>query len=249
MKKYLLTVAVPLALLFSTACNEDGTLKDFGNGLSTDEVVAGLKEALTVGTDTSVTRLNRTDGYWQDLAVRILLPQQVQNVYNASSTIGLDGAFGTLLDDFQLKMNRAAENAADKAKPIIWEAITGITIADGWSILKGDSTAATNYLKGATYTSLVDAYLPDVTDALEEVGAQQAWSSITSTYNPLINTYNNTVAIITGNPYALLPTDLSRYVTEKALDGLFLKVSDEERRIRRDPIARVTDLLRRVFGQ
>jgi hypothetical protein len=87
-----------------------------------------------------------------------------------------------------------------------------------------------------------------VTDAMEDVGAQQAWNTIVSTYNPLITTYNNTVGSF-GQPFALLPTDLSRYVTEKALDGLFLKVSDEERRIRRDPIARVTDLLRKVFGQ
>jgi len=250
MKQFLLFLALPFALLLAPGCNEDGSLKDFGGGLSTDEVVRGLKEALTVGTDTSVVRLNRVDGYWQDAAVRILLPQQVQNVYNTASSIpGLGSAFQTAINGFQQQMNRAAENAAEKAKPILWDAITGISIADGWAILRGDSTAATTYLKNGTYTPLVDAYLPDVTDAMEDVGAQQAWNTIVSTYNPLITTYNNTVGLLGGQPFALLPTDLSRYVTEKALDGLFLKVSDEERRIRRDPIARVTDLLRKVFGQ
>jgi hypothetical protein len=142
-----------------------------------------------------------------------------------------------LIADLVLKMNRAAEEAADEAKPIFWQAIEALTITQGMQILKGDSTAATRYLESQTRDSLFARYKPRIQEAMESVGAQQAWTEIVDLYNSL--------------PTTLTPIqnrDLSAYVTDKALYGLFLKIGQHETRIRRDVSYRVTDLLRKVFA-
>jgi hypothetical protein len=142
-----------------------------------------------------------------------------------------------LIADLVLKMNRAAEEAADEAKPIFWQAIEALTITQGMQILKGDSTAATRYLENQTRDSLFARYKPRIQEAMESVGAQQAWTEIVDLYNSL--------------PTTLTPIqnrDLSAYVTDKALYGLFLKIGQHETRIRRDVSYRVTDLLRKVFA-
>jgi hypothetical protein len=210
--------------------------------LSTEEIIAGLKSALNVGTDTSVSLLNKQDGYYQDLAVKILLPPEAQVIYTKISEI----PFGNeLLEETILKLNRAAEDAAIEAKPIFINAITGITITDGLSILNGNDSAATSYLKTRTFTPLTDAFQPKIDAALGKkiIGDVSA----SSAYDKLVSAYNT--ASLNGLLFERITTNtLSEHVTKRALDGLFLKVAEEEKAIRHDPIARVTDILKKVFG-
>ncbi|MCS7298300.1 MAG: DUF4197 domain-containing protein [Bacteroidia bacterium] len=205
-----------------------------GEALTEEEIVAALKEALIVSTDTVVRHLNRLDGYYGDELIRILFPSDAERLRTAIEA--LPGG-PQLIQDLILKMNRAAEEAAAEAKPIFWEAIRTLTIQEGMRLLKGDSTAATEYLKEKTTDSLYLRYKPKIQAAMEEVGAQQAWEYLVDTYNDL--------------PTTLTPIqnrDLAAYVTERALYGLFLKIGQHETRIRRDVSYRVTDLLRRVFA-
>lgn len=228
MKRFSFYFVLFFSIIFlNTACITD----DLEGGLTNDEIIAGLKEALRVGSDNSVTTLNKENGYFADLALKILLPPEAANVESKLRDFG----FGYMVDDVILKMNRAAEAAAVKAKPIFINAITNITINDGLNILNGSDNAATIYLQNNTQTQLVAAYKPDIQAAMEEAGAQQAWASVTSKYNslPLVTPVN---------------TDLSQHVTQKAMDGLFLTIAKEEKKIRQDPVARVTDILKKVFG-
>lgn len=205
---------------------------DFIQSLTSSDVANGLKEALRVSSDTSVSQLNRVDGYFLDNAVKILLPEEIKA---AESTIRLIPGAGSVLDNLILKMNRAAETAAKDATPILWSAISGITFSDAMAILKGENDAATQYLKSKTFTGLQNAFKPHIEDALTTVGAQQTWETVVGYYNqiPLFPDAN---------------TDLAAFTTEKALDGLFHKVAVEEGKIRTDINHQVTDLLRKVFG-
>ncbi len=202
--------------------------------LTEEEVVAALKQALEIGTDTVTRHLNRLDGYYGDELIRILFPEEAWKVKVAIEALP-DGQ--TLIQNLVLKMNRAAEEAADEAKPIFWQAIRDLTIQEGMRLLKGDSVAATRYLETQTRDSLYARYKPRIQEAMESVGAQQAWEEIVDLYN--------------GLPTTLTPLenrDLAAYVTDRALYGLFLKVGAHETRIRRDVSYRVTDLLRKVFA-
>ncbi|MCS7188265.1 MAG: DUF4197 domain-containing protein [Bacteroidia bacterium] len=205
-----------------------------GEQLTEEEVVAGLKEALRVATDTTVRYLNRIDGYYGDALIRILFPEEAWKVKAAIEALpgGRD-----LIQDLVIKMNRAAEEAAAEAKPIFWNAIAALTIQEGMRILKGDSVAATTYLKNQTQDSLYVRYKPKIQAAMESVGAQQAWEYIVDTYNSLPTT---------DTP--LENRDLSAYVTHRALYGLFLKIGQHETKIRREVQYRVTDLLQKVFA-
>lgn len=205
---------------------------DLLSSLTGSDVANGLKEALRVSSDTSVSQLNRVDGYFLDNAVKILLPDEIKA---AESTIRLVPGAGTVLDNLILKMNRAAETAAKDATPILWNAISGITFSDAMGILNGQNDAATQYLRSKTFTGLQAAFKPHIEDALTAVGAQQTWGSVVTYYNqiPLLPDAN---------------TDLAAFTTEKALDGLFYKVAVEEGKIRTDINHQVTDLLRKVFG-
>ncbi|MCS6895734.1 MAG: DUF4197 domain-containing protein [Bacteroidia bacterium] len=222
----------PLSLAWLVSCEKLENLQE--SPLSEQEIVAALKEALRVSTDTTVRYLNRLDGYYGDELIRILFPPDAQRLRAAIEV--LPGG-QQLIQDLIVKMNRAAEEAADEAKPIFWNAITELTIQDGMNILKGDSIAATRYLRDKTYDSLYIRYKPKIQEAMESVGAQQAWEYLVDTYNSLPTTLN-----------PITNRDLAAYVTDRALYGLFLKVGQHETRIRRDVSYRVTDLLRRVFA-
>lgn len=202
-----------------------------GGKLSEDEVAKGLKEALKYGADSSSTQLHRQDGYLMDAAVKIFLPQEATV---AAATV--DNIIPGLSTNLITRLNRAAEDAAVEAKPILWNAIEGLTVEDAFTILNGNNDAATQYLRGKTQQGLYNAFKPKIENSLQTVGAQQLWAQFTNTYNsiPLVNP---------------IPNNLAEHVTNKALDGLFIYVAKEETRIRTDVNARVTDLLRKVFDK
>lgn len=198
--------------------------------LSNTDIASGLKEALSIGAKNAAGRLSVTDGFFRNAAVKILLPKEAQQVESTLRSIGM----GSLVDKAILSMNRAAEDAAKQAAPIFLNAITSITIQDGLNILKGGNNAATNYLKGRTTGALTAAFSPVIQKSLGKVGAPEIWKSLFSTYNKVSR---NKV-----NP------DLTGYVTERALSGLFVSIGDEEAKIRTNPASQVTGLLQKVFG-
>ncbi len=233
-----------LLILFATSCDQESLDQILNPSLTESEVIEGLRAALTVGTDTSVTTLNKVNGYFADQAVKILLPPEAQIIQQYVNY--LPGG-QLVIDEVILKINRAAEQAAVEAKPIFVNAITGITIQDGFNILRGADTAATQYLKLSTYDSLQSRFTPPITQALStplvgNLSAQSAYADLISLYNSIPRVpFVFTQPPITNN-------SLSSYTTIRALDGLFLKVAEEEKLIRRDPLHRVTQILKRVFG-
>lgn len=204
-----------------------------GDKSQQNNIVAALKEALTIGAEKGTQKLSVADGFFKNAAVKILLPPEAQKVEAALQKIGM----GHLVEDAILSMNRAAEDAAKSAAPIFVNAIKGMSVKDGVQILNGGDTAATAYLKGATTAELTKAFKPVIDKALENTGATKHWTSLTTAYNKLPTSFNK------------INTDLSGYVTEKALDGVFYQVAQEEKEIRKNPAARVTDLLKSVFGK
>jgi hypothetical protein len=206
--------------------------KDSGsNGLTTTDVVNGLKEALTKGAESSSNKLSALNGFFGNAALKILMPPEAAKVENTLRKAG----FGKQVDEAILSMNRAAEDAAKSAAPIFVNAIKGMSINDAWGILKGSDTAATSYLKGKTTASLTEAFRPVIEQSLGKVGATKYWNAMFSTYNklPLVSKVN---------------PDLSAYVTDKALSGIFMQLATEEQTIRKDPVAQTTALLKKVFG-
>jgi hypothetical protein len=202
--------------------------------LSNEEVIQGLKEALTVGTRNAVTKTAAAGGFNQDPVIRIPFPEEAQQVKVWANQMMMGGK----VTAFENTMNQAAEKAAAEAVPVFVNAITGMTIQDGFSILRGDSLAATTYLKQKTTAELTAKFRPIVDRAIDEV-------NLTSLWEPLAEGYNATT-LFSGKPQ--VNTDLGAYVTERALGGLFYYVGVEEKKIRRDPAARVSDILVRVFG-
>ena len=203
--------------------------------LTDTQIVDGLKEALRVGSDTAVYQGNKYDGYFGNALIKILLPPEADPIIDL---IGQTSIGQQYLNDVVLKMNRAAEQAAIEATPILIDAITGMTISDGITILNGADDAATQYLKGNTQPQINQAFRPYVLDALESVGAQSAWGTLTSYYNP--------IATIAGQPQ--VNTDLTDYTTTRATDGLFVLVGQEEMKIRTEVSHQVNDILQSVFG-
>lgn len=201
------------------------------------EVAMGLREALTVGITNAVLQTNKEDGYFGNPAIKIPFPQEASGAMQFMQNSQL---LRPLLNDFVLKLNRAAENASAEARPIFVDAIRNITITDAWNILRGGNNAATEYLRQQTYDLLYQAFRPQVLASLNEVGAQEIWSDLSTTYNA--------IAAFTPN-LSRINTDLAYYATTEALNGLFTVVALEEQKIRQDPAARVTDLLRRVFAR
>jgi hypothetical protein len=199
-------------------------------GLSNDEIINGLKEALSVGAGNGTKKLSSVNGFFADAAVKILMPTEAKRVEDKLRAVGM----GKQVDNAILAMNRAAEDAAQSATPIFINAIKTITIQDGLGILRGTDVAATNYLKDKTLTQLTDAFRPVIEQSLQKVDATKHWKTIFSTYNTFSNDKVN--------------TDLTAYVTEKALAGIFYQVGLEEQKIRKDPMARTTDLLKKVFN-
>jgi len=201
-------------------------------GLGDVKIGEGLKQALQVGTENAVKLTGRTDGYFKNQAIKILMPEKLKTLERGLRTVGYDRE----IDDFVLRMNRAAEQAAPSAKKIFWDAIGAMTIDDARGILNGAQTAATDYFKTKTTGQLTTAFSPVVHQTMADVG-------VTKQYEDLF-------ARAQRIPFLNLESfDLDQYVVGRALDGLFHVVGDEEKRIRTNPAARVTDLLREVFGQ
>jgi hypothetical protein len=201
------------------------------NALSNDQIVQGLKEALSVGVERGTQKLSATDGFFASAALKILLPEEAQKVERTLRSMGL----GKQVDQAILSMNRAAEDAARAAAPIFIQAVKEMTVQDAVSILKGSDTAATSYLRGKTTARITEAFRPVIEKSLEKVDATRYWNTVFSTYNK--------VALTKVNP------DLSAYVTDKALQGIFVQLGQEEAKIRKDPAARTTEILKTVFKQ
>lgn len=195
-----------------------------------DKVAQALKQALSVGAQNAAGALARPDAYYKS-AFRIPFPQEAKTMADTLNRIGM----GSLVEQIVLSMNRAAESAAEQAKPVFLDAIRSMSIADALQILRGRSTAATDYLQDHTRTKLTAAYRPAVAAALDKVNATRYWSQA-------VEAYDRVPFVPRVNP------DLAGYVTTRALDGLFVKVGEEEKRIRENPTARVTSLLKNVFG-
>ena len=202
-----------------------------GEKLSDSKIVQGLKEALEIGTDNAVKDVTKVDGYYKNPQIKIPLPQSVQKVESVLRAVGC----GPKVDELSLSMNRAAERAAPKAKALFWDAVKAMTFEDARQILKGSDDAATRFFEDKTRGQLHQLFAPIVHTAMTEVGVTR--------------TYQQVYAKVNTIPYAdRLKLDLDAYVTGKALDGLFYMVAEEERKIRKDPAARVTQLLKEVFG-
>jgi hypothetical protein len=199
--------------------------------LSESEVVAGLKEALQVGSRNAATSASRTDGYFGNSLIKIPFPPEARSMETKLRSLGMNKQ----VDDFILTVNRAAEEAAKEAAPVFLDAITGMTVTDGFNILRGADTAATGYLRQKTSVTLHVRFKPIIRRAVDKVSVTRYW-------NPLASTYNKIPFVDPVNP------DLEEYITQRALGGLFTLVAQEETRIRKDPAARVTELLKRVFG-
>ena len=237
------------SILIFTGCAEltqlaSQTLNE-NRPLTQADIVSGLKEALVVGTGKSVDLLGVTDGYYKDELVKILLPPEADVIVkNISRIPGGD----KLIEDAILSINRAAEDAVSEAKPIFVNSIKSMTITDAVSILKGSDNAATQYLKNTTYDQLVDLYRPKIKNSIDkklvgDVSTGQSWDLLTGKWNDLANSVVGRVA-----GFKPVEIQLDEYLTQKALNGLFLKIEDQEKMIRKDPVARVNDILKRVFG-
>lgn len=231
MKKIILFPFIFCSLFFISSC-EDFNLDQFNSDLTNEQIVDGLKEALNVGTDTAVTQGSAFNGYYENTLIKIAFPENAAVVQSVLSSIPYGDE---LIDVFVEKLNRAAEDAADKATPIIKDAILSITFDDALDILNGTDTAATHYLRLKTFSDLYDSFKPDIQNSLESVGAQQAWEDVIDLYNSIPLTDD-------------VSTDLADYTTNKALDGLFLLIGEEEGKIRTDISHQVTAILQEVFG-
>jgi len=229
-----LVMALGIAALTATACFDAGTIDKVlrGDGvLDESTVAAGLKEALRVGTERSAATTSQFDGFYGNALIKIVVPEQYRGVASTMRDVGL----GSSIDDFERSMNRAAEKASGEAIEVFWSAITQMSIADAFGILNGGETAATDYFRSRTTASLTARFQPIVQTKMEEVG-------VYNLYNELFAKYN---ALPIDKPEAV---DIDEYVTARTVSGLFSVLEGEEKRIRDDPAARTTALLRKVFG-
>jgi hypothetical protein len=227
---FLLTVSPALAQ-FDKVLKGLGNFSN-GNGLSDAKIGSGLQEALKVGTENAVVQTGTVDGFLKNQAIKILMPKSLQTIEKPLRLVG----YGPQIDEFVVGMNRAAEKAVPFAKDIFWQAIGAMTFDDARRILNGNDTAATDYFKGKTAKKLQTAFLPNVKDVMDQVGVNRQ-------YNQLIGKYKDV-------PFSKnIAFDVNQYVTEKTTDGLFFVVGQEEKKIRTNPSARVTDLLKEVFSK
>lgn len=208
-----------------------GTLTATAPSLSNDEVIKGLKEALTVGTNNSSGMAAKVDGYLKNPQLFIPWPAEAKDMRAKLIKLGMQKK----VTEFETSLNRAAEEAAKKAAPVFVNAITGMSIGDGFAILNGSDSAATHYLREKTFAPLKDQFMPVVKEAIVKV-------KVTSYWAPLATAYNKLPGVKKQNP------DLNDYVCTKAINGLMILIQEEEAKIRKDPMARVTDLLKKVFG-
>ena len=203
-----------------------------GAGLDDSTIASGLKDALSVGTKNAVSLTSKLNGYFGNEAIKILLPDKIEKAAELAGKLG----YQKQVDDFILSMNRAAEKAAPKAASQFADAIKEMSIEDARKILSGGNTAATEYFKSKTYSKLYDEFKPSVSESMNQVGVTHA--------------YNDMMGKVPSVPFAKPESvDLNHYVTTKALDGLFYMVGQEEQKIRTNPMAQTTDLLKKVFGK
>ncbi|MGC1389650.1 MAG: DUF4197 domain-containing protein [Bacteroidales bacterium] len=206
-------------------------LSSKSKGLTEKDAADGIKEALVNGTGVSVKLVSVPDGYWGNPEIKIPFPAEAKEMESKMRAIGM----GKKVDEFNESMNRAAEKAASEAKPIFINAIKGMTVRDAINIVKGADNAATMYLKNNTSPELVAKFQPIIKTSLDNVNATKYWSDLITIYNkiPLVKKLN---------------PNLPQYVTQKAIDGLFIMIAKEELKIRKDPMARTSELLKKVFG-
>ncbi len=233
----LLILGVLLVLVAPPASAQlDQLLKGLGigrqSGLSEAKIGSGLKEALKVGTENTVKLTGRVDGYFMNEAIKIPMPEKLQTLEKGLRLVG----YGPQVDELVLSMNRAAERAAPQAKQIFWDAIGEMTFDDARKILNGSETAATEYFKSKTTDKLTAAFRPVVDRTMNEVGVTRQYKALVAQYQTIPFVKSETV-------------DIDQYVVTKSLDGLFHVLSEEERKIRTNPAARVTDLLKEVFAK
>jgi hypothetical protein len=200
-------------------------------GLSSDEIANGLKEALRIGAEKGCTNLAKPDGFFKNAALKILMPPEAAKVESTLRSVGLN----QYADDFILSMNRAAEDACITAAPIFVNAIKQMTISDGLNILRGDESAATTYLRSKTSAELKSSFNPIIKTSLDKVNATKYWEKAITAYNAI--PFSNKKI----NP------DLSAYVTEKAMEGIYSEITKQEKDIRANPMARTSELLKKVF--
>jgi hypothetical protein len=206
-------------------------LNSKSKGLTEKDAADGIKEALVNGTGESVKSVSALNGYWGNPEIKIPFPSEAKEMESKLRAVGM----GKKVDEFNESMNRAAEKAANEAKPIFIAAIKNMTIRDAINIVKGTDNAATLYLKNNTSTELIEKFQPIIKTSLDDVNATRHWGDLITTYNkiPLVKKMN---------------PNLPEYVTQKAIDGLFVMIAKEELKIRKDPMARTSDLLKKVFG-
>lgn len=234
-------ITVVTALLFWTTCSYAGFLDDMlkkipslssKQRLDDSTVISGLKEALSIGTANAVKEVSRIDGYLGNNAIKILMPEKLQTVADVLRKIG----FEKQVDDFILSMNRAAEKAAPRATDYFVDSVKKMSVDDAKRILNGGDTAATDYFKSKTYDKLFSDFKPIISSSMDEVGVTRNYKEMMAKYSSI--------------PFVKAESlDVDTYVTGKALDGLFYMVAQEEKKIRTDPAARVTELLKQVFGR
>jgi hypothetical protein len=201
--------------------------------LTDAQIVNGLKEALKIGTNNAVGTLSVKDAFFRSPRFKIPFPPEVKQVETTLRNLGMN----KVVDDFIEKMNRGAEEAVKEATPIFVGAITSMSIADGRNILFGGNQAATNYFRSKTSGQLTSAFMPKVRNVLDnKVKVTQAWNDVTTAYNKVPG-----VKPVT--------TDLPKYITDRSISALFVRIGEEENKIRENPGARVNDILRRVFGE
>ncbi|MEN8006862.1 MAG: DUF4197 domain-containing protein [Candidatus Krumholzibacteriota bacterium] len=227
-------LALAIACLLVSGCagfNAESLDRILNKPLDSETVAAGLKEALRIGTERSTNTTSAVDGFYGNAAIRVALPEQYDSVAKAIRDIGL----GSQVDQFELSMNRAAEKASAEAVEVFWDSITRMSISDAFGILNGEDNAATEYFRRQTSSELMARFQPIVISSMKEVGVYRIHEDLVARYNMLP----------IAKPEAV---DLDDYITERTVDGIFLILEGEEKKIRDDPAARTTELLRKVFG-
>ena len=207
------------------------TSKTSGSSLSNTDIVSGLKEALRVATDSTTSTLGAAGGYLKNQAIKIVMPEEALKAEKTLRSIGA----GALVDKAILSMNTAAENAAGQVGEIFLTSIKQMTVTDGLNILRGGDHAATDFLKRTTTSTLMERMKPVIENSLKQVNADKYWKDVFSKYNMFSQ--------------QKVETDLSNYVTSKALEGMFYNIALQETKIRKDPAAQVTDILKKVFAK
>ncbi len=237
MKKHTLFALTAVFVLSSVQCSSAGFFDDLIKQVTKPETsqedtfIAGLKEALDIGTQNAVKNVSRENGYFENLNIKIPVPEKLEDTEKLLRKVGMDDS----VDEFILSMNRAAEKAAPQAVDIFVGAIRDMTVVDAYGIVKGDETAATSYFKDKTSDNLYGLFKPVVTDSMAQVGVVRSYKRMMDKYNSI--------------PFVKkIDVNIEDYVTDEALGGLFFMVGEEEKKIRKDPAARVTKLLQEVFG-